>query len=106
MPKYLIQASYTAEGAKGLAKDGGSKRRAVVQKVVEGLGGKLESFYFVLGRYDAIVIADLPDAVSVASFTVSVGASGAAQCSSTELLSVEQMDKACQKQTGYKAPGA
>ncbi len=28
MPKYLIQASYTAEGVQeGLLKDGGSKRR-------------------------------------------------------------------------------
>jgi hypothetical protein len=26
MPKYLIEASYTSEGAKGLLKDGGSKR--------------------------------------------------------------------------------
>ena len=28
MPKYLLQASYTSDGVKGLAKDGGSKRRA------------------------------------------------------------------------------
>ena len=30
MPKYLVQASYTAEGTRGLLKDGGTKRRAVV----------------------------------------------------------------------------
>jgi hypothetical protein len=28
MPKYLLEVSYTAEGAKGLLKEGGSKRRA------------------------------------------------------------------------------
>ena len=28
MPKYLFTASYTAEGIKGLLKDGGSKREA------------------------------------------------------------------------------
>ena len=28
MPKYLIQASYTGDGTKGLMKEGGSKRRA------------------------------------------------------------------------------
>ena len=32
MPKYLIEASYTAEGAKGLIKGGGTARRAEVQK--------------------------------------------------------------------------
>ena len=27
MPKYLMEVSYTSEGAKGVLKDGGSKRR-------------------------------------------------------------------------------
>ena len=31
MPKYLIQASYTGDGTKGLMKEGGSKRRASVR---------------------------------------------------------------------------
>jgi len=35
MPKFLVEASYTAEGAKGLMKAGGSARRAAVQKMVE-----------------------------------------------------------------------
>jgi uncharacterized protein with GYD domain len=47
MPKYLIEASYSAEGAKGLIKGGGTTRRAEVQKMVEGLGGHLDAFYFV-----------------------------------------------------------
>ena len=31
MPKYLITASYTAEGVKGLARDGGTKRRQAAE---------------------------------------------------------------------------
>jgi uncharacterized protein with GYD domain len=38
MPKYLIEASYTAEGAKSLIKLGGTARRAEVKKMVESLG--------------------------------------------------------------------
>ena len=34
MPTDLLQGSYTSEGAKGLAKDGGTKRRAAVQEMV------------------------------------------------------------------------
>jgi glutamate synthase domain-containing protein 1 len=37
MSKYLIEASYTAEGVKGLMKQGGTARRAMVQKMVESL---------------------------------------------------------------------
>jgi hypothetical protein len=42
MPKYLTVASYTAEGAKGLLKEGGSARRAVVETMMKSIGGKLE----------------------------------------------------------------
>ena len=56
MSKYLIEASYTAEGAKGLMKQGGTARRAVVQKMVESLGGRLEVFYFAFGEKDVYLI--------------------------------------------------
>ena len=49
MPKYLIQASYTAEGLKGLQKDKASGRKAAASLAVQSVGGKLESFYCALG---------------------------------------------------------
>jgi len=52
MPKYLIEASYSAQGAKGLIKRGGTVRRAEVQKMVEGLGGRPGCFLFcVRGQF-------------------------------------------------------
>ncbi len=50
MPKYLCNVSYTAEGIKGLAREGGSARRAAVEKLIGDLGGKLEAFYFAFGE--------------------------------------------------------
>ena len=50
MPTYLWRGSYTSEGAKGLAKEGGTKRRAAVQQMVEKAGGKLHAFYFAIGE--------------------------------------------------------
>ena len=58
MPKYMVAASYTAEGLKGLQKDKASGRRSAVNKVVEGLGGKVEAMYFALGDQDVMVIVD------------------------------------------------
>ena len=42
MPKFLIKATYTSDGTKGLLKEGGTKRRAAVQKIIEAAGGKLD----------------------------------------------------------------
>ena len=44
MPKYLIKANYIGDGIKGLLKEGGSSRRAAVEKLIKSGGGKLETF--------------------------------------------------------------
>jgi uncharacterized protein with GYD domain len=106
MAKYLVSVNYSAAGAKGVRKEGGTKRRHVVTKALESMGGTLESFYFGLGSPDAVVIVNLPDNVSVAALAVAVAASGAGSVVTTPLLSPEEMDKACGKKTAYKAPGA
>lgn len=106
MPKYLIQASYTVEGTKGLLKDGGSKRRAVAEAAVKSLGGRLEAFYFAFGETDVFAIADMPDNVSAAAVSLAVTASGAVNAKTTVLLTPEEMDQAAKKTVSYRPPGA
>ena len=105
MPKYLLQVSYTAEGSRGLQKDGGTKRRRAAQALVEGLGGKLETLYFAFGDTDVIAIADMPDAVSAAAASVALAASGAVSSKTTVLLTAEEMDQATKKSVSYTPPG-
>ena len=73
MPKYLIEAHYTAEGAKGVAKDGGTGRRAAIAKAAEGAGGKLESLYFAFGGADVFAVLELPDNITAATRTFNDG---------------------------------
>lgn len=106
MPKFLIKASYNADGTRGLIKEGGSRRRAAVQKLVEGMGGKLDAFYYAYGPDDAVIIADLPDASSGLAISLTVNASGAVRISTTPLITPEEIDAASKKTVDYKAPGA
>jgi len=106
MPKYLIQAPYTAEGAKGIARDGGSKRRAHIGDLIKKAGGTMETFYFAFGETDVYVICDIPDIASAAAISLAVNASGAVNLKTTPLVSVEEMDQAAKKQVAYRAPGA
>ena len=105
MPKYMIQASYTAEGLKGLHKDKASGRRTAVMNALEPLRGKLESMHYAFGQDDAIVIIDLPDNVSASALSLAVSASGMVRTRTTPLLTVEEVDQALQKNIQYKAPG-
>ena len=105
MPKYLYEASYTAEGVKGLLKDGGTKRRTAVEDLVNSIGGKLEGFYFSFGVSDVIVIVDVPDNVSAAAASLVVNATGAVKLKTTVLLTPEEMDAATKKTANYRPPG-
>jgi uncharacterized protein with GYD domain len=105
MPKFLIMGSYTADGAKALAKEGGSQRKAAVEKAMGGLGGKVEAFYFAFGDKDIYVIVDVPDTTSGAALSLAVNASGMVKLTSVMLMTAEEVDAACKKTVSYRAPG-
>ena len=106
MPKFLVLASYTQEGVKGVLSAGGTSRRDAVATLAEGLGGRLESFYFAFGETDAFVILDLPDNVSAAAASMAVGAAGGATVEVVVLLTPEDMDAAAGRSVDYRAPGS
>jgi uncharacterized protein with GYD domain len=104
MPKYLMQASFTQEGVKDLAREGGSKRRQAVEKFFGSAGGKLEALYFAFGWTDVFAIADLPDNVSAAALSLAANAAGAVEVKATVLITPEEMDQAAQKSLGLQPP--
>jgi uncharacterized protein with GYD domain len=105
MPKYLFEARYSAEGAMGLAKEGGSSRREAVKKHLKEIGGKLESMYFAFGDVDCFVIVDLPDNVSAAALSLAVNESGLIASKAIVLLTPEDMDQASKTKVHFRAPG-
>ncbi|MGW0995746.1 GYD domain-containing protein [Streptomyces sp. NPDC002520] len=106
MPKYLVQASYTAEGAKGLLAEGGSGRKEAVQRVVGSCGGTLESMYFAYGDDDLYIVIDFPDHLSMAAIAMTVRASGALRSKAIPLLTVEEVDEAAKRTIDFRPPGS
>lgn len=105
MAKYLIVARYTAEGMKGVVSKGGTDRRDAVAKAAADLGGQVDSFYFAFGEEDVYVVVDLPDNASAAAIGMAVGASGMVSTKTVVLLTPDEIDRAAQKQVGYRPPG-
>ena len=100
-----VLAPLRAEGAKGVAREGGSGRRAAIAKMTEGLGGKLETFYYAFGDVDAYVIVDVPDSISAAAIALAVNQAGSASVKTVVLIPPEDMDKAGKKAVDYRPPG-
>ncbi|MEA2506639.1 MAG: hypothetical protein QOH48_1257 [Actinomycetota bacterium] len=105
MPKYLIAASYAPEGAKGVLKEGGSSRRDTIGKLIQGLGGTMESFYFAFGEADVYVTFDLPDNASAAAVALAVNSATTTHLQTIVLLTPEEVDEATKKSVGYRPPG-
>jgi uncharacterized protein with GYD domain len=85
-------------------------RTAAVRAILDRLGGRLESIYWMFGPHDGFVVCEVPDSVGAGALSVAVNASGAFKHLEThELLSQEQLaDMLGQAKTArdvYQPPG-
>ena len=106
MAKYLIKATYSVQGAKGLMSKGGTARRDALTEAISSVGGTMEAFYFAFGADDVYVIADLPDHSSAAAVSLTAGAAGGlAGLSTVVLITPEEIDEASKRSPHYVPPG-
>lgn len=105
MPKFLLEATYTQDGVKGLRSGGGSRRVAAVKEGIESAGGKLEAMYFAFGDVDVYMIVEGPDNASAAAASLTAMATGAVKIKTVVLLSPEEIDAAVKMPSKYTPPG-
>ena len=106
MPHYLIQAAYTPEACAAMVKSPQDRLEAI-RAVVERLGGKLLSMYMAFGEYDVVGVAEMPDNVSAAAFSLAVSAGGGIKAiRTTPLMTMQEGVEAFRKagQAGYRPP--
>lgn len=106
MPKFLVRASYTADGLKGLRRDGATSRQQAIAAACKAIGGNLDAVYFSAGEGDMVGIIDAPSAEELTAVCVAVGASGLVKTQTTALLTVTEMDAALGRTTAYRPPGS
>jgi len=109
MSKFAMFFSYTPETwAKMIGNP--NDRTAAVSALVEGVGGKLEVLYYMLGERDGFLVFDAPDPESAAALALAVNSSGAFSSVQTNQL-IEAGDLPSVLRTadsargGYRRPG-
>jgi uncharacterized protein with GYD domain len=106
MSKYMIKASYSPEGIKGVMAKGGTARVDAIEKLAAGVGGSLESAYFAFGGDDIYAIVDAPSHEAMAAIAGTVTGTGALSGYETVvLLTAEQIDAAANLSVDYTPPG-
>jgi uncharacterized protein with GYD domain len=105
MPTYMIKASYTAEGTRGLLKDGGTGRRDAIEALISSRGGTLKGFYYAFGDDDLYIITDLPSNSDLVAVSLAINSTAGARVKVNTLLEPAEIDEAVQKAVRYRPPG-
>ena len=111
MPHYMLRWSFKDSAIKALT-DNPQDREAAARHVVEAFGGRLLSYYFVLGEHDGLGICEMPDTVSVTALSMRLGSSGTfARIETHALLTTAEAQRAMQKVKdagagSYRPPGS
>lgn len=106
MPKYLVRASYTVEGIKGLINEGGSARKQAITTAIESVGGTVESLYYAFGEEDLYVIFEVPERTGATALGLRIAGAGAINWSTIALLTPEEIDEAAKIEVDYRPPSA
>ena len=92
MPTYLVLMKLTEHGVRNILNAPARIEEAI--RAFEAVGGKVTSFYAVMGEYDFCGIVEGPSDEIVMSFSLGVSASGNVRTTSLKAFSKEQFDRA------------
>ena len=107
MPHYLIEATYTPASMASMIQSP-QDRPKIIRAVIERLGGKMEHSWLAFGDYDTVMICQMPNAQSMAAFSMAVSAGGGVSAiRTTPLLSWDEGMLALRQaaQAGYQPQG-
>jgi uncharacterized protein with GYD domain len=90
MPKYLALFSYS-DAAIAAMIENPADREGAVRLVVESVGARLESFFWMRGAYDGMAVIDAPDSLTMAGIETAVKSSGAVRSETHDLFSPDDI---------------
>lgn len=107
MPTFVYLGKYTSKGIHGAMKDTFVARDAEMKKVFESFGGRLLTYGFCMGKYDFIIVADVPNRKAALVPPMIAGAAGTVNVVSIELMSPSEMDEISKlaQSAGFKVAG-
>ena len=91
MGTYIVLASYTDKGIANIKES--PARLDEAKGAFKAMGAELKEFFSVTGRYDMVVIAEAPDAETVAKLALSIGSRGAVRTETLQAFTEDEYRK-------------
>ena len=87
MPKYLALFSYSEESMAAMIENLAAEREPAIRAVLESVGARLETFYWMFGEHDGIAVVEAPDSVTMAGVSAAISSTGTVHSETHELFS-------------------
>ncbi|MFQ6066110.1 MAG: GYD domain-containing protein [bacterium] len=91
MPTYVILFSWTQKGIENIKES--PSRLEAAKKVCQAAGGELKEFYSTTGRYDGLVVLELPDDEAAAKVALATGSAGAVRTETLRAFTEDEYRK-------------
>ncbi len=110
MPKYVSFFSYTGDAWARML-EAPEDRAEAARAAIEGAGGQMEAFYWMMGPSDGFVIYSMPDEMAAAAYSAAVFGSGRIGRQETfQVLdmadALRALERASEVSRAYRPPGA
>ncbi len=89
MAKFLMLGKYSVEAIKGIT----AERTKKVTDTIEKSGGKVDSMYALLGKYDLALVVDFPGIKEMLRASVALTKLTSIGFTTSPAISVEEFDK-------------
>ena len=108
MPKYLALFSYS-DSAMAAMIENPADREPAVKRVLESVGARLETLYWMFGAHDGIAVVETPDSLTMAAISAAIRSTGTVRSETHELFSTADirhiLETARHSQASFTPPG-
>jgi uncharacterized protein with GYD domain len=91
MATYLALMNWTQEGIEKIKES--PSRLDAARKAVESAGGKITSFYMLLGKYDMALTIEAPDDAALARVSLALAAKGSTRAETSRAFTEDEYRK-------------
>ncbi len=98
MPTFVCLFNWTDQGIKNVRDT--TKRAERFRQAIKKAGGAMKGIYWTLGRYDGLIVFEVPDEETATAIMLSGGALGSVRTETLRAFEAAEMDKILDKMRG------
>ena len=91
MPTYMSLIKYTQKGVENMKES--PARLDSAKALFKSMGAEIKAFYLAMGRFDAIVISDVPDDETGMKLSIALGSAGAIRTEGFRIFNEDEYRK-------------